>query len=132
MEVVGEPRLPTTGEDEAEVFKLAIPEPQFFTIAGLMFGRSPDPKHMPRCHVEEGGDNHRNIESKPSSKQRRAEVLPQLGIVASLDQGHWLCRQHISRDHEEDGDGVVATREEVSDAGHRCEVVFPMVAPGVL
>ncbi|KFY57387.1 hypothetical protein V496_06434, partial [Pseudogymnoascus sp. VKM F-4515 (FW-2607)] len=127
-----EKRVAAAVEDEGEVLEVAVPFQQLVAVGALVLGVGPDPQSVPGRHVQEGRHNDGDVQAQPAPEQRGGEVIPQLAVLARLDQRERLRREHVPRDDEEDGDGEVPAAEEGAHKGQRREVVLAVVAEGVL
>ena len=133
VQVVAEPRVVAHGEDEAEVLELGVPLPQLGAVVGrLLDRRDPEAEDVPRRHVQPGREDDGQVQADPAPEQGRAQVLRQLEVLAGVDEAHGLRRQDVAGDDEEDGDGVVAAREEGAHAGEGREVVQAVEAKAAL
>ncbi|KFY20011.1 hypothetical protein V493_07768, partial [Pseudogymnoascus sp. VKM F-4281 (FW-2241)] len=132
MTVVVEPRVPAAVEYESEVLEIAVPLQQLIAVAALVLRVRPDAQRMPGRHVQERRHNDGYVQAHPAPEQRRREIIPQLAILAALNQGQRFRRQHVARNDKEDGDGKVAAAEEGADEGQAGKIVLVVVAKGVL
>lgn len=132
VEAVAEPALPARPEHKCEVLDLAVPIPHFFPIGRLVLRVRPDPKGVPGSHVEEGGADDRDMESQPSSKHRRRNVVSELEQFPGLDILQRFRRQHIPRDDEEDGDREMPAGEECANPRQTGEVPLIVIPIRIL
>ncbi|KFY71590.1 hypothetical protein V499_08223 [Pseudogymnoascus sp. VKM F-103] len=103
--VVVEERVPAAVEYEGEVLEVAVPLYQLLAVAAL---------------------------AHPASEQRRGKVIPQLAILAALDQGERFRRQHVSRDDEEDRDSEMPPREERAYKRQTGEIILLLIPKPIL
>ncbi|KFZ15290.1 hypothetical protein V501_02775 [Pseudogymnoascus sp. VKM F-4519 (FW-2642)] len=130
--VVVEERIPAAVEDEGEVLEVAVPLYQLVAVAALVLGVGPDAQRVPGCHVDEGRHDDRDVQAHPASKQRRGKVIPQLAILAALDQRERFRRQHVSRNDEEDRDSEVSPREERANERQTGEIILLLIPKPIL